>query len=234
MSRTPRDDSRTETNEGLLERLEHFVGDLRPAAWGHVPLADVHPDGVEPHYRHRYGGWSAWVMALPLDAAIIAALPETLTEYAGEYRELNVRLDEMADRLAGFARSLIVQAEPIPASGFFNSGTLHGGVSHKHVGLAAGLGILGDSALLLLPRLGPRARLVTVLLDVAVPGTAPQSGPCLQCGRCADACPVGAILAPRDGHAVVDREACHTKLGKNQARYGFKVCGLCIQACPHG
>ncbi len=60
--------------------------------------------------------------------------------------------------------------------------------------VAAGLGELGLSGLLLTPEYGPRQRFCFLLTTAELPETA-YNGPalCTKCGKCADACPVRAL-----------------------------------------
>ncbi len=44
---------------------------------------------------------------------------------------------------------------------------------------------------------------------------------CVQCGKCAEACPVGAITQNAKGVYMVNKKLC-TK------------CGMCVEACPFG
>jgi Fe-S-cluster-containing dehydrogenase component len=44
---------------------------------------------------------------------------------------------------------------------------------------------------------------------------------CVQCGKCMEACPVGAIRREDNGAYVIDPETCTD-------------CGMCVEACPFG
>lgn len=44
---------------------------------------------------------------------------------------------------------------------------------------------------------------------------------CTQCGKCAEACPLGAISRAENGAYVVDKDKCDN-------------CGACVTACPFG
>jgi epoxyqueuosine reductase len=95
-----------------------------------------------------------------------------------------------------------------------------GALSLRVLGVAAGLGELGRSKLLLTPQFGPRQRVYAVYTDAVLEGT-PLVEPgtvCDECGICSSACPAGAIPAERDvlikiddftySHGLLDTKKC--------------------------
>jgi len=104
----------------------------------------------------------------------------------------------------------------------------------------AGLGVMGRSGLLLTDSHGSCVRLAKVFTDMPLMADSPKSEGvehvCTGCGRCAKACPAGAISdAPQpEFHAgimrwPVDGDRCHAFWSKNGAS-----CSSCIAACPFG
>lgn len=81
-------------------------------------------------------------------------------------------------------------------------------VSHKPIAIAAGLGQMGLNRLVLHPKFGAFILLGTVLIDAeTAEHDAPVDyNPCLECGLCVAACPVGAVAAD----ATFDFSACIT------------------------
>ncbi len=103
----------------------------------------------------------------------------------------------------------------------------------------AGLGWVGKHSLIIRPELGTWFFLGTVLTTVALTPDAPTEDGCGACRLCMDACPTGAIVAPR----TVDSNTCisyHTIENKGAipdivaANMGSQVfgCDMCQQACP--
>jgi ferredoxin len=94
-----------------------------------------------------------------------------------------------------------------------------GMLSLRVLGVAAGLGELGLSKVLLTPRFGPRQRVFGVLTDAPLEPTPLFTGKiCDECGACVQECEAGAIAAERDvrfsvdgvayGHGAFDAAKC--------------------------
>ncbi len=103
----------------------------------------------------------------------------------------------------------------------------------------AGVGWVGKHSLLIHPELGTWIFLGTVLTTVALAPDTPVPDGCGECRACMDACPTGAIVAPR----TVDSRKCiayHTIENKSEIPASVAEqmdtqvfgCDLCQQACP--
>jgi len=101
--------------------------------------------------------------------------------YFHHYRQLNFFLDRQAFSLASYIQELGFEAMPIPASQLFDWKKHIGHLSHKHVGVQAGLGWIGRNNLLVNPKLGSRFRLVTILTDMPLE---PDLSLSKDCGVC--------------------------------------------------
>lgn len=103
----------------------------------------------------------------------------------------------------------------------------------------AGLGVLGKNGLLIHPKYGSFVFIGEIVTDLTVPG-AKANGMCIGCGRCAAACPAGAI-SPEG----IDRERClshitqkkgtltpeeETLVRKGNSLWG---CDICQEVCPY-
>ncbi len=150
--------------------------------------------------------------------------------YFHHYRQMNFFLDRGALRLADRIQKLGFLALPIAASQTLDWDKQKGYLSHKHVGLEAGLGWIGRNNLLVNPRLGSRYRLVTVLTDMPLVSTEALEEDCGSCRLCVAVCPAGAI---RERPEDFDHLACYEKLKEFRARRLVNqfICGVCVRAC---
>lgn len=60
-----------------------------------------------------------------------------------------------------------------------------------------------------------------IKIRVAKDGETPKPAVCVQCGKCAEACPEGAITQNAKGVYMINKKKC---IG----------CGKCVEACPFG
>ncbi len=150
--------------------------------------------------------------------------------YYHHYRQLNFFLDRQAFSLSSYIQELGFQAMPVPASQILDWKKHIGHVSHKHVGVLAGLGWIGRNNLLVNPDLGARFRLVTILTDLPLGADKPLDLNCDVCKKCLPVCPANAI---KDTQEEFDHMACYEKLEefRRAGIVGQHICGVCVKAC---
>ena len=109
----------------------------------------------------------------------------------------------------------------------------------REAALRAGMGVIGQNGMLITPEYG--SRFVIILMATDIVHTAPdcgEHGGCLHCGRCAKACPAGAIDTRGLSHpercirnfmmeGVVAPEALREKMGMR-----LIGCDICQRVCP--
>lgn len=119
-------------------------------------------------------------------------------------------------------------------------------VAERYWAWRAGLGIIGDNGMLIVPGVGSKVILAEILTTAELPASEPLTGDCGHCGQCRNACPAGAL-----GEAgLIDCNRClsyltiehkgewedarhlsamHTEAGRNTL-FG---CDRCVSVCPH-
>lgn len=150
--------------------------------------------------------------------------------YFHHYRQLNFFLDRAAFLLTSYIQELGFGALPIPASQIIDWEKHQGHVSHKKIGLLAGLGWIGRNNLLVNSKLGSRFRLVTVLTDLPLEADQAKEGSCGECRRCLIPCPAQAI---KESPADFDHIRCYEKLDEFRKKHivSQHICGVCVKAC---
>jgi epoxyqueuosine reductase len=155
------------------------------------------------------------------------------------YDILNIRLNQIASRLASLLQHEGYQAFPIAAAERANGEDMYGLLSHKLAAHLAGLGWIGKSCLLVTPEVGPRVRWASVLTDAPLAPGQPMAERCGTCTECVDICPPHAFTGrnffsdePRE--ARYDADKCHAYLRQRKEYIGVRVCGLCVYVCPYG
>lgn len=113
----------------------------------------------------------------------------------------------------------------------------------KEAAVRAGLGIIGKNSLLITPEYGSRVVIILMATGIAVPDdstsdASARQAACLNCGRCAKACPAGAIDQEGMSHperclrnfmmeGVVVPEELRSRMGMR-----FIGCDVCQRVCP--
>jgi len=176
---------------------------------------------------------SVIVIALEMDYAAIACSP---SEIEGAATGLGYsRMSEV-----GFSTATFIQALGYHALACGNDVSLS-----IPYGVAAGLGELGRNGMLVTREFGPRIRLVKVFTELELKTDPPQTFGvadfCRHCGRCAEACPSGAVPTgektlvgptisnnPGVEKWYIDPEKCIQFWAENGSD-----CTSCITACPY-
>lgn len=155
------------------------------------------------------------------------------------YDTINIRLDQIASRVASTLRRAGHRAFPVAASQTIDRDRHYGLFSHKLAARLAGLGWVGKSCLLVTPQVGPRVRWATVLTDAPLETGQPLRERCGSCTECVEACPPHAFTGrefredePRE--ARFDVHKCYAYQRVDRERLSSILCGVCIYVCPHG
>ena len=170
-------------------------------------------------------------LGVRLQEAILEEITIAPTKlYFHHYRSLNMFLDQLAIRLSNFIQSKGALALPVPASLIVDWQEQKAHLSHKKIGLLAGLGWIGRNNLLVNKRLGSQFRLVSILTNLDLKTDSPVMENCGKCKECLMACPAKAIkIKPGD----FDHLACFEKLKEFQRQkiVDQYICGICVKAC---
>lgn len=164
--------------------------------------------------------------------------------YFQHYRAVNALLDRCALLCGEMLRREGYEYFPIAASqSVHDKEDVYTGIyQHKTAAVAAGLGWIGRSALFVSCEHGPRVRLATVLTNMPLVEENPPAveNGCASCGKCAEACPAGAIkgglyVSGAERESIFDAKRCSEHMKNAYKHIGRgAVCGRCIYVCPYG
>lgn len=177
------------------------------------------------------------VLGLPVLLPMLETTPSII--YTTLYETCNVELDQMAYDLCGILNMRGHSSIFMPRDGYGHISVLvdepTASFSQVYAAKYAGLGTVGYNHTLLTPQYGPRARFVSVLTSMKIPGTKlVKEQLCTRCMMCAKCCPTHAFEIDKGSKiGSMDKIACaeyHTQL---RAAYRFP-CGVCIKVCPVG
>ena len=150
--------------------------------------------------------------------------------YQHHYRQINYRLDMIAYLLARQIEQKGHKALPFAASQMIDWQNQKAHISHKHMGVLAGIGWIGRNNLLVHPVFGAHVRYNTVLTDMPLDAGEPLKTGCGTCDACMRACPAEAIKSEQE---LFDHHGCFAMLKrfKNERGLGHHICGICVKAC---
>jgi epoxyqueuosine reductase QueG len=225
------------TDPSAATAQDELVAGLKRAGASLVGFADLTCLAADL----RMGLPRAVSIAVALDPDVVAELTSGPTSnYHAEYDRVNARLAALSKQAAAAIESSGYSALTSAVTVRVIEGTGATPIPHKTVATRAGLGWIGDSALLITTEYGAAVRLASVLTDAPwVCGSAVQESRCGSCRACVEACPAGAITGepwhpgiPRD--RLVDVAACKRVASALAAKQGIDVtiCGICVLACP--
>lgn len=170
-------------------------------------------------------------LGVRLSTAILSDICNAPTRlYFHHYRTVNACLDQMALRAANFIQRAGYTALPIPASIILDWEKQSAHLSHKKIGVLAGLGWIGRSNLLVNERYGSQFRLATILTNMPLKTDRPVKKNCGACHLCVKMCPAGAI---KDNPEDFDHIKCFEKLKEFQKQklVDQYICGVCVNIC---
>ncbi|MHB8155264.1 MAG: hypothetical protein ACYDFR_04330 [Candidatus Omnitrophota bacterium] len=170
-------------------------------------------------------------LGLRLSQAILSEMEQKPTKlYFHHYKIINSFLDQTALKLGNIIQNKGYAALPIPATQIIDweKNTAH--LSHRRLGMLAGLGWIGRNNLLVNEKLGSQFRLVSILTDMPLEIDKPSKKDCGNCRLCVKICPCGAI---QKSFADFDHKKCFDQLKSFQTQRQVEqfVCGVCVNIC---
>lgn len=170
-------------------------------------------------------------LGLRLSAAILEEVSSVPTKlYFYHYKTANAILDQLAIKVCNYIQRFGYSAIPVPASQILDwqNQTVH--LSHKQLGVLAGLGWIGRNNLLVNQKLGSQFRLVSILTDMPLKLDLPETHSCGECRLCIEVCPSGAI---KDNWRDFEHLKCFEKLKEFQKQRIVEqyICGVCVNVC---
>lgn len=170
-------------------------------------------------------------LGVMLSHAALSEIEDSPTKlYFHHYRTVNMFLDQAALKLCNFIQKKGYSALAIPASQIVDWEKQVAHLSHKKLGVLAGLGWIGRNNLLVTKQLGSQFRLTTILTNMPVKTDKPVKEDCGSCFLCVKICPAGAI---KNDPAGFDHIKCFEKLKDFQKRrlVDQYICGVCVNVC---
>lgn len=116
--------------------------------------------------------------------------------------------------------------------------TDNGSLPERHLAQLAGLGFVGKNHCLIHPKLGSFTFIGYILTNCPIDADAPLEMSCMDCGKCIDACPSGALKS-RDFSKclsyITQKKGELTESEAELIKSGGSIwgCDICQRVCPH-
>jgi epoxyqueuosine reductase len=211
----------------MPERKSDIVEFLQRLGIEIIGFAEVPKDLAVMEIEDRFP--RAVVFGFPLAHSVLATIKDKPTLlYKHHYKTVNWILDQTACHLVRYIEENGNHALAIPASQTVDWEMQRGHVSHKALAVAAGLGHIGRSGLVVHPDHGACVRYASVLTDFEFTPDASTQTTCSNCRKCIAVCPAGAI-----SDSGVDLTRCLQKLKEFSKIRGIGqyICGVCVKVC---
>ena len=170
-------------------------------------------------------------LGVMLSGAVLSEIDIVPTRlYFHHYKIVNSFLDHIALRLSNIIQKKCFLALAVPATQIIDWEKNIAHLSHRQLGVLAGLGWIGRNNLLVNEKLGSQFRLVSVLTNMPLKIDSPCEKDCGECRLCVKMCPAGAI---QESSRDFDHAKCFEKLKSFQSQRQVEqfVCGVCGNAC---
>jgi epoxyqueuosine reductase QueG len=170
-------------------------------------------------------------LGLRLSQGVLEEIENAPTRlYFHHYRTVNAALDQLALKVCNHIQKKGFLGLPIPASQILDWQNQKAHLSHKKLGVLAGLGWIGRNNLLVNKTLGSQFRLVSVLTNMPLKVDKALKQDCGHCRLCITVCPAEAI---KDNPLDFDHGKCFEKLKEFQKQHLVDqyVCGVCVNVC---
>jgi epoxyqueuosine reductase QueG len=170
-------------------------------------------------------------LGVMLSEAVLSEIDIVPTKlYFHHYKIVNSFLDFIALRVCNMIQKKGYLALAIPATQIIDWQKNIGHLSHRKLGVLAGLGWIGRSNLLVNEKFGSQFRLASILTNMPLKIDEPSKNNCGSCKLCVKICPSGAI---KDSPDDFDLVKCFEKLKSFQSQRQVEqfVCGVCVNVC---
>jgi len=170
-------------------------------------------------------------LGVMLSGAVLSEIDIVPTKlYFHHYKIVNSFLDHIALRLCNIIQKKGFLALAIPATQIIDWEKNIGHLSHRRLGVLAGLGWIGRNNLLVNETFGSQFRLTSILTNMPLKVDKLSKKDCGNCRLCVKICPSGAIYEDVEGF---DHGKCFEKLKSFQAQRQVEqfVCGICVNVC---